>query len=118
MLTLQDWLAADYKRHDQTTHNLSDFLLQKRFDDELGKKYFINAWVYEHFNKEYYRVNPHMSEVSFSPEVQFRRDEENKPTMDVSLICYESTTIAEIEQQVECLWLFLEKPYYKKFSEF
>lgn len=116
-LTIQDWLDAGYKRYDQTTHNLSDFLLQKRFDDEVGKKYFINVWVYEHFNKEYYRVNPHMSEVSFSPEVQFRRDEENKPTVDVSLICYENTTIAEIEQEFEKLWEFLGKPYYEKFSE-
>lgn len=115
MLTIQDWLDAGYKRYDQTTHNLSDFLLQKRFDDEVGKKYFINTWVYEHSKHEYYSRNSALPPVSFQPEVQFQR--EGDMTLNMTFIMNNNSTIAEVEQQVECLWLFLEKPYYERFIE-
>ena len=115
MLTIQDWLDAGYKRYDRDFLNKSDFLLQKRFDDEAGKKYFIDIWVYEHSKQSYYRENLNIPAVSFQPEVQFRRDPDI--TMNVTFILNHDSTIAEIEQQFECLWLFLEKPYYERWSE-
>ena len=48
MLTIQNWLDAGYKKYYGGHLNNADFLLQKRFDDEVGKKYFIDIWVYEH----------------------------------------------------------------------
>ena len=115
MLTIQDWLDAGYKRYNGSSLNSADFLLQKRVTDEVGKKYFIDIWVYEHSKHDYYNVNPNLPAVSFQPEVQFRRDPDM--TMNVTFIMNKDSTIAEVEQQVECLWLFLEKPYYERWSE-
>ncbi len=42
MLTIQDWLDADYKRYDNHAYKNADFLLQKRFDASEGKKYYID----------------------------------------------------------------------------
>ena len=50
MLTIQDWLDAGYKRYNGNHFNNADFLLQRRFDDANGKKYFIDIWVYEYSN--------------------------------------------------------------------
>ena len=33
------------------------------------------------------------------------------------MLTIQDSTIAEIEQEVECFWLFLEKPYYRKWGE-
>lgn len=115
MLTIQDWLDAGYKRYDGNHLNNSDFLLQKRFDDEVGKKYYIDVWVYEHSKSEYYSRNSALPPVAFQPEVQFQRGE--KMTLDMTFIINQDSTIAEIEQEVECFWLFLEKPYYRKWEE-
>lgn len=115
MLTVQNWLDAGYKKYYGNHLNNADFLLQKRFDDEVGKKYFIDIWVYEHSKHSYYEANQNIPAVSFQPEVQFRRDPDI--TMNVTFILNQDSTIAEIEQQFECLWLFLEKPYYEKWDE-
>ena len=115
MLTIQNWLDAGYKRYDRNFLNNSDFLLQKRFDDEVGKKYFIDVWVYEHAKHAYYIRNSSIPSVSFQPEVQFQRGEDMP--LNMTFIMNNDSTIAEVEQQVECLWLFLEKPYYERWSE-
>lgn len=115
MLTTQDWLDAGYKKYYGNHLNNSDFLLQKRFDDEVGKKYFIDVWVYEYSKYEYYNHNPALPPVGFQPEVQFQRGD--KMTLDITFIMNQDSTITEIEQEVECFWLFLEKPYYRKWEE-
>lgn len=115
MLTVQDWLDAGYKRYNNHMYKSADFLLQKRFDDEIGKKYFIDIWVYEHFNKVYFSNNPGLKPVSFQPEVQFQRGEDM--TLDFTLHMKQDSDIADVEQQVEHLWVLLEKPYYEKWSE-
>ena len=112
MITVQDFLDAGYRKYNQCTHN-SDYLVQKRVTDDVGTKYFIHIWVYEHFNKEYYSRNPSLQEVSFMPEVQFQREDE--ATMDITLILNDKSSIHKIEQEFECLWLFLEKPYYSTY---
>lgn len=115
MLTIQDWLDAGYKRYDNYHYKSADFLLQKRFVDANGKKYFIDIWVYEHSKHEYYCHNPALPPVSFQPEVQFQRGEDM--TLDFTLHMNQDSDIADVEQQVEHLWVLLEKPYYKKWSE-
>ena len=115
MLTIQDWLDAGYKRYNGSRLKNADFLLQKRFDDANGKKYFIDVWVYEHSKHEYYIKNSAIPPVAFQPEVQFQRGEDMP--LNMTFIMNNDSTIAEVEQQVECLWLFLEKPYYERWSE-
>lgn len=114
MLTIKDWLDAGYKRYDNYQYKSADFLLQKRFVDEAGKKYFIDVWVYEHSKYEYYSRNSALPPVAFQPEVQFQRGD--KMTLNMTFIMNNDSTIAEIEQEVECLWLFLEKPYYERYN--
>ena len=115
MLTIQDWLDAGYKLYGNCQHKSADFLLQKRFDDSEGKKYYIDIWVYERFKYDYWSHNVALPPVSFQPEVQFQR--EGKMTLDMIFIMNQDSTIAEIEQEVECFWLFLGKPYYSKWEE-
>ena len=99
MLTIQDWLDAGYKRYDNHAYNNADFLLQKRFDDSEGKKYYIDIWVYEHSKHEYYSRSGGLPSVSFQPEVRFRRGD--KMTLDIKFIMNQDSTIAEVEQEVE-----------------
>lgn len=113
MLTVQDFLDTGYRKYNEHTLNNSDYLVQKRVEDSVGTKYFIEVWVYEHFNKEYYSRNTSLQEVSFMPEVQFQRQDE--ATMNIRLILNDKSNIQKIEQEFECLWLFLEKPYYSTY---
>lgn len=115
MLTIQDWLAAGYRRYDGQNLNNADFLLQKRFDDTEGKKYFLDVWAYDNRKFEFYRNNPELSAWSYQPDVQFQR--RGDITLNITLLINENSTIQEIEQQVEKLWLFLDKPHYEKWSE-
>lgn len=115
MITIQDWLDAGYKRYDNPVYKNADFLLQKRFDDANGEKYYVDIWVYEHSKHEYYISSGGLHPVSFQPEVQFQRGD--KMTLNMRFIMNQDSTIAEIEQEVECFWLFLEKPYYSKWGE-
>ena len=112
-LSVQDWLDAGYKKHDQYI-NLSDYLLQKLISDNKGKRYYITVFVYEHFNKDYF--SDAMHHVGFSPDVQFGLDE--KPTVDTSLILHKGCSIKEVEDMFNTLWEALGKPYYSLYEEF
>lgn len=107
MLTEQDFLDAGYKRYNQS-HRSSDYMLQKRIDDEVGKKYFINVYVYDW--REY---KDHPS-FSFAPEVQFPGFDDDKMTVNVSFIVNDNSTIKEIEKEFEGMWKYLGKPYYER----
>ncbi len=110
MLTTKDWLDAGYKRYDGNNLNNADFLLQKRFDDTEGKKYYIDVWVYD-----FSRWNPSYPKESFQPEVQFQRQEDM--TLNITFLMNQDSTIADIEEDVEEMWIFLDKPYYSKWGE-
>ena len=114
-LEVQDWVDAGYKAHYGNTWNNSDYLVQKLFSDDKGKRYYLTVYVYEHFNKEYYsRYSQNTPMVSFMPDVQFQLG--NKPTINVQLILTKEHTITDVEQQVEGLWESLGKPYYELFE--
>lgn len=115
MLTEEAFITAGYKRYEQK-HKSCDYMLQKRIDDEHGKKYYIDIYVYDW--RKYKDVNPALQDFTFSPEVQFRAFEEGKMTMNVSLLAYaDEHTIEVIEKEFEDMWLFLEKPYYRRWEE-
>ena len=111
---VQNWLDAGYVKHMNYGYNNSDYLLQKRADDDKGKKYFINVWVYEHYKQDYFHISPGLSRVSFSPSAQFQR--EDKMTLDLSFHFSEENTIEELQLEIEQLWEFLGKPYYDKYE--
>ena len=114
-LTKDDFLSAGYKQF--TTHswmNSSDYGLQKKFTDEIGIKYFITVYAYDHKLKPYWNEQKYrMPEVSFTPDIQFRRDSTNKVTLDIQLLINRTTTVQEIEDEVYNLWLVIGGDYYE-----
>lgn len=110
-LTTQDWINAGYRRHNQKFKE-SDYLVQKMFNDDLGKRYYLTVYVYENFTKSYYeKYKGTMGAYSFMPDVQFLR--ENNLGLNVQLILNDDSSILQVEEQVEHLWVVLGKPYYE-----
>lgn len=114
-MQLQDWLDAGYRRYDKVTWNNADFSLQMLFTDDIGKRYYLTVYVYEHWNKNYHFEG--MPEISFAPEVQFRM-EDTEPTVNVELILHKDSTIEQVEDRVLAIWEGLGRPYYDKFDEY
>ena len=110
----QDWIDAGYKRFNQVKHvrEYADFGLQKRFDDEIGKKYFITVYVYD--NSQHKARGYDMQDYSFSPDIQFVLGD-GKPTINLEIGMDKITTIVEVEQMVEQFWLMLGSVYYEKY---
>lgn len=115
----QEWIDRGYRRWEtnkRNFHKLADFGLQKRFDDEVGKKYFITVYVYdwEYNNLHRGRVG---SRWDYSPTIRFGDYEENIVTFDVTYhFDVERDTIEKMEQFFEDLWIFAKKPYYEKWD--
>ena len=114
-LTKDDFLAAGYKQF--KTHswmNSSDYGLQKKFTDDIGVRYFITVYAYDNKSKTYWNEQKgSIPEVSFSPDIQFRRDSTNKVTLDIQLLIDRTTTVKEIEDEVYNLWLATGGDYYE-----
>jgi hypothetical protein len=116
-LTTDDFLSANYRKFN-TNHlrNSSDYGLQKKFTDELGIRYFITVYAYDNKSKSYWNEQKYnMPEVSFSPDIQFRRDKTNKVTLNIQLFI-EGTTVQEIEDEVLSLWLATGGDYYELYQ--
>ena len=110
MLTVQDWLNAGYKRFDQVAaRQYAAFGLQKRFDDDKGKQYFITVFVYD--NKEFMLRFPDIQPFTFEPECQFSQPD--SITVNTTLLLHKESTIDEVEAMVQKLWVALGKPYYE-----
>lgn len=114
MLKEEDFLINGYKRFDGGSAQLkhADYLLQRCIRDEIGKKYFITVYVYD-----FSRYNqPHLKGLSFMPDVQFREGGVC-PTIDVTYIDDESTTLESMETFFENLWVHLGKPYADRYED-
>lgn len=113
LLEPQDWIDAGYTKH-STNHILgkeADYFLQKCFKDTVGKRYYLNIYVYENFSKAYFRTYPHLDRYSYMPDVQFLR--ENSFGFNLQLILPEQAGIAEIETEIELMWKAVGEPYYE-----
>ena len=112
-LTPQDFLDCGYKQFKDHLKN-SSFGLQKKFTDNLGVKYFITVYVYENFNlPRWNEYKDHMSKYGFSPDLQIRRDEIGKPTLDIQVFMEKNSTVQWLENEVNDLWLALGGDYYE-----
>lgn len=111
-MDIQDFLDAGYRKF--TQNNLKTYtneFLQKRFDNSIGKKYFITVGIYD--NRKYvdqFKVDP----FSFEPESQF---ESNGVTFNITMLSSSSTTIKKIEDFFESTWQKMNCEYYEKFNE-
>ena len=110
-LTPKDWLDAGYRRCNQKFRD-SDYLVQKLFSDNVGKRYYLTVYVYENCTKSYYeKFQGSLNAYSFMPDVQFLH--ENKLGLNIQLLLQDDTSILQVEEQVDHLWIVLGKPYYE-----
>lgn len=120
-LTPEDWEAQGYKRFKSTIKPSAAFGLQKRFDDEVGKKYFITIWVYDHeddYHKRFMdlpRWKDQFSRYGFQPDVQLAC---NDVPFDISLHFSNSnkwgvTPIEYVERFFEKMWRDMDCDYYE-----
>lgn len=118
-ILVDEWIARGYRRHDfnkdderaRIINKNSDFILQKRFDDSTGKKYFITVYVY---NRLSYPVELRqvMPEYGFMPTAHFSlRDAQ--PFFNIEMNSPQS--IDQVESYFEMFWDTLNRPYYEKF---
>ena len=113
LLEPQDWIDAGYTKHNanRTLDKEADYLLQKLFKDDKGKRYYLSIYVYENFSKVYFAKYPMLPRYSYMPDVQFLR--ENSFGFNLQLILPENAGITEIEQQIELMWKAVGEPYYE-----
>jgi hypothetical protein len=108
---------AGYKEFHSNWKNSDCYIksFQKRFDDELGKKYFITLDMYDYSKR--------VLEYTFDCDSQMyierdKKDGEykNEITFNVNYFvdCY--STIEEMEQFFEKIWLTMSCRHYEKWS--
>lgn len=111
------WIAEGYRKHNVNPiiGKNADYLLQKLFKDNVGKRYYLTAYVYENYNKDWYaQYESALAPYSYAPDVQF--SPEGECTMNVQLLMGNDTRIQDVEQQVYDLWVNIGKPYYELWS--
>lgn len=84
---------------------------QKRFDDEIGKKYFINVHEWESIR------HPHTGEItgpSYEYEVYLETEEEHDP---VRILFYSSWNIEKVEKYLDHLFSTGGYAYYEKWED-
>lgn len=110
----EDWIAAGYRRFELHSefNKRADFGLQKRFDDEKGKKYFITVYVYDNKTLPMWNeIKQHTKEYGFMPNVQFRIGNDD-PFFDITI--GGTFDIARCESEIERLWVHFGCPYYEE----
>jgi len=101
-----------YKEYNKETSEQGERVFQKRFDDDKGKKYFINCKYYFYaFNGEQKRfwdfsmqIDTPRGAVNINTVQWFNQDGE-----------YSQNTINKVEEYFKKMWLANDKPYYELF---
>jgi hypothetical protein len=116
-MTDDDWLAAGYKKYSPSrfSHEASDYTLQKRFDDQRGKRYYITVACYD---RSRYPQPPHNVGVGYMPTAQFVLGD-NLPFFDVRMNGIDDWGggIEGVEAWFERLWVLFHRPYYEKWED-
>jgi len=109
----EDWIDKGYKRFelvDGLFDRNADFVLQKCFKDEQGKKFYITVYVYD---RDKYLIKDHPDRYGFMPTAQFElRD--NKPFFNLEM--NGTFTIDECERWFEDAFRFFGSPYYELYE--
>ena len=105
-------LERGYKKYDPTRLDNEDFVcrFQKRFDDEFGKKYFIDVlkWSYEFVPIE--KRDKWWKPFVYEYETQICMHNDEKT---INLHFYSSWNIAEVEQFMEKYFEQMQPSYYE-----
>lgn len=101
MITREKLIAAGYKHFNQShIKEYTDSFLQKRFDDEYGKRYFITIVEYNHgVDKLYY--------------IPFTEFESHGTTFDIEM--YNPGSVEQMEKFFENIWFKMDCNYYEEF---
>ena len=113
-LTPEDWIDKGYKKLTSSFKPYAAFGLQKRFDDDIGKCYFITVWVYD--NTQYLDRHENRSKWGFQPEIQFTTKDDK--TFDVTFhhrndLKWGVTSIEEVEAFFYNMWEDMDCDYYE-----
>lgn len=117
----EDWIALGYRKSpvNPILDKNADYILQKLFSDDAGKRYYLTVYVYENYKKDYYlyynaQYGCASPMYSYTPDVQF--SPEGKCTVNVQLLMDRDSTIDSVESQVYDLWVMIGAPYCEKWS--
>lgn len=92
--------------------DLFDYSYQKRFDDDLGKKYFIDFQFYDY--TKYYKDHG----ISVKASVTFNNDNEEPGKLDKPVwLDFDFNSIEQAETFVEVMWKASNSQYYELWSE-
>lgn len=116
IIELEDWFDAGYtlcEIKNRDFSKLADFLLQKKFTDEEGIRYYITVYTYDRTKvQSYYHNNAETIErdgrYGYMPHVQFNLGND-KPFFEITMNAINS--IREVEVYYEDFWCTLLKPY-------
>lgn len=117
-ISVQTWLDRGYRRYEVNSGNRyimknCDFMLQKCFEDEKGKRYFITVYCYDRKNyPTEHQVN--QPKIGYMATSQFVIDD-NRPFFNIEMNSIDS--IEEMEQYYELFWETLKRPYYEPYIE-
>ena len=115
MLSEKALVEAGYRKYIQDPKVIrnADYILQKRFWDEKGVRYFVTVFVYDWQSRKIAEPGLLFPDFGFSPTVQFG-EEGVAPTVDVSLHDSPDITVDSVEAYFEKMWSFLGEPYYER----
>lgn len=108
-MTEEELINKGYTRYDENdNHRFVDYILQKRFDDDIGKKYFITVrkWNFTGCG------NKIEGPIRYEAEIQFYSKNDHKSMNVTYLYGWE---IDEIEEDAEFHFQSGRYDYYEKF---
>lgn len=106
----KDLLDRGYHRYDPTSFRcvgLTD-CFQKRFDDEKGKKYFINVNKWEGW---YHPTTNEFFGPAYEYEITF-----TKNGAPIRMLFYANWTIEDVELEAERIWATMGYDYYEEWE--
>ena len=110
-------IEKGYKQYEPTQFDERGFVVarfQKRFDDENGKKYFIDVVKHSWDFVQPSRRDKWWKEFTYEYEVQVTFGE-NKNSLNLNF--FSSWTIEEVEEYMEKFFDVMGVNYYEKWSE-
>lgn len=107
-ITHEYLMSKGYREYKPISIDHCDKRYQKRFDDEVGKKYYIDIEMYD-FSKYGKTNNP----IQYQPEINLNQEN----GIGSIRITFWNDDIDEIEKWCENYWQSGDWDYYEKWSE-
>lgn len=108
-------LGLGYKEYEPTKFDNDSIItrFQKRFDDDFGKKYFINVVKWSNYYVPESRRDKWWKAYSYEYEVQVEMRDENP----LNLCFFSSWTIEKVEEFMETFFEKMKPNYYESWDE-